>query len=114
MESVTYTSGSENITLTSRELKDLIDDTYSPYGGLEDNYFFTLKFETESSGKAIFVFSELGGDYSDVVADNFTIEQKSNGRISVVFTNGSALSGTKNKNILTLAGNGVTYQFKKV
>lgn len=113
MKTVSYVSGNETITISAKELHTLIDNSYQPYGGLEDNYFFTLHFENQASGKAIFVFSELGEEFADVVADSFVVEQKSGGRISLVFTNGSELRGTKTKNTLTLSGNGVSYVFEK-
>ena len=114
MKEITYVVDNENVTILASDLKSLIDSNYEPYGGLEDNYFFCLAFSSNSNGKAIFVFSELGPDFVDVVADNFVVEEKSNGHISLIFTNGASLSGNKYKNTLYLKGNGVSYIFEKI
>lgn len=114
MKEVTYNSNGESITLTAEDLEKNIGKDYKPYGGLEDNYFFCLRFDGMGFGKAVFVFSELGEDFSDVSADTFSVDEKSSGKIVLTFTNGSALVGTKTKNTLTLSGGGVSYVFEKV
>ena len=113
MEKVTFYQNGESVTVFAEELKAQMPQNYEPNSGLYDNYFFTLRFGNNDEGKAIFVFSELGENYKDAIADTFTIEEKSGGRITLTFTNGQTLSGEKTHNKLTLSSNGVTYVFEK-
>lgn len=112
MESVSYYVEGEKLTLTSTELAGLVGENYSPTGGLEDNLFFELHFESNGKGKAIFAFSKLGDEFEDVTADTFAFEETKK-KIYITFSNGSVLSGTKTKNTLSVSGNGVEYLFYK-
>jgi len=114
MRSVTFYQNGESVIVSADDLKNQIPENYEPNGGLYDNYFFTLCFSGNGEGKAIFVFSELGNEYKNTTADTFTIEEKSEGRIVLTFTNGQTLSGERQHNKLMLSSGGVSYVFEKV
>lgn len=111
--SLSYQNQNEIITLTQKDIKDMIHNNYKPEGDIADNYFFCLKLLNESEGQAIFVYSELGEEFVDVIADTFSIENKPENKITFTFSNGSTLSGYKSGKFLHLSGNGINYIFQK-
>ena len=113
MKEVTFFQNGESVTVSADDLKNKMPENYEPNGGLYDNYFFTLCFDGNDEGKAIFVFSELGNAFKNTIADSFTVEEKSGGRIILTFTNGQTLSGEKQHNKLVLSSGDVSYVFEK-